>query len=354
MLPVKIWRQAMHKLSSVENFRRLEFVPDASGTAQLRVAIANYLKRSKGIVADDGQIHVGSISTGLLVVLCRLLLSRGSQVAVENPGYGGIKNIAEGLGAVVLPVPLDEEGMSIDYLACSKADIDAIYVTPAHHDPTGLTMSSRRRDELIAFAREKKIWIIEDDYDGYFSYSAETPSSLWSRAPNEHVIYVSTFWQVLYPLAQLSFCLVPESFSQVLSLSNQLQTASMPDIFAELILETLLANGSFDEHLRRVKRELVIRKSAAVLALTKELGTTIKLPRCSGGLTQIFEYPDGDADLAEKVERAAFFAGLPVVSTKDYYVRDKRSSQFLLNFSLMHEDWVAERVANFAKVLSLN
>jgi DNA-binding transcriptional MocR family regulator len=85
----------MQQLCVPETFRKLEYEPNVLGRSELRKAIAAYLFRSKGIDCDWRQVAIFSLSAGIINMLFKLLLEPGDVIAVEDPGYGAVKNIAK-------------------------------------------------------------------------------------------------------------------------------------------------------------------------------------------------------------------------------------------------------------------
>ncbi|MFA6211656.1 MAG: PLP-dependent aminotransferase family protein [Candidatus Obscuribacterales bacterium] len=349
-LPIHRWRELMQSLCVPETFRKLEYEPDVLGRIELRQALTKYLHRTKGIQAAEGQLAIFSISAGVLTLLCKLLLSPGSAVAVEEPGYGGIRNIAKSQGAMLIPIPIDDQGMRIDILKQYSGLVRIVYVTPGHHDPSGVIMSTRRRQELIEWATANNVWVIEDDYDGNFYYAGQPPGALWSMAPDTNVIYVSTFWQLLYPLTTISYCLVPTALLPALTAAKELQTESHPEHMVQLILARLLSDGYLERYIRRNKMAFARRRIAFITELTSQMRTLVKVSKVSAGnyFVVTINHPD-----QQKVLMAAEKVALPLVPTAPYYLHSPVVGEYLLNFTLVPEERIREKVTQFSNLLRL-
>ena len=347
-LPMRRWREMMQQLCVPETFRKLEYEPNVLGRQELRKAIADYLLRTKNIECNWQQVAIFSLSSGIVNVLCRLLLEPGEVVAVEEPGYGAVKNIAKSQGLVVLPVEVDEQGVSVTALKNYPGKISLIYVTASHHDPSGIIMSTARRKELLAWAESNGVWIVDDDYDGHFYYAGDPPPTLWSLSPESNVIYSATFWQVLYPLTTVGYTVVPESLIPVMSAVKELQTEGISDFMVQLTLSKMLDEGHLEKHLRRVRKPFARRRIALIHELKKQFGSLIDIRNESAGNYFVIYFKQWNQD---EVENAALLANLPLVSTRTYYLNKPKAGEFLINFALIDEAEVVEKVSVFAKNL---
>jgi len=320
------------------------------GRQELRAAIADYVSRTKNISCDWEQVAIFSISSGIVDVICKLLLERGAVVAVEEPGYGAVKNIAKSQGLHLLPIRIDREGMSVEDLRKTDQEISMVYVTAAHHDPSGVIMSLARRKELLSWAKINDVWIIEDDYDGHFYYAGQPPSSLWSLNPDDNVIYSSTFWQVLYPLTTTGYAVLPKSLVSAVRAAKELQTEGISDYMVQMVLTQMLDGGYLEKHLRRVQKPFASRRIALIHELKKQLGALINIQNDSAGNYFVFVITEFSAS---RIETAASLAGLPIVSTATYYLGKAKEGEYLINFALLEEEEIRERVLLFSSQLKI-
>jgi len=347
-LPMRKWGSIMQELCKPETFRKLEYKPDVLGRSELRKAIAGYLYRTKGIECDWRQVAVFSISSGLINVVCKLLLEPEATVAVEEPGYGAIKNIAKTLGLSLLPVHLDDQGLTVKTLGSHKGPISMVYVTAGHHDPTGTIMSMERRAELLSWAQKKGVWIVDDDYDGHFYYDSDPPKTLWSLNPEANVIYSSTFWQILYPLTTIGYAVFPEKLIPAIVAARELQTECLADPMAQLVLSKLLDEGHLENHIRRTKRIFSKRRVAIIYELKRQFGSDIEIRKESAGCHFTIYFRRWSES---EVIAAALESDLPIVPTSAYYLVDSRDGEYLFNFSLYPEEIAAAKLTAFVRAL---
>lgn len=135
---------------------------DPAGLPALRRALAAWIRRSRGVVAEPEQVLVTAGAQQSFDLLSRVLLAPGDTIAIEEPGYAPARRVFEHNGLRVAPVPVDSDGIVVEAIPSSAR---AVYVTPSHQLPTGVTMTAARRRALLALAHQRSLAIIEDDYD---------------------------------------------------------------------------------------------------------------------------------------------------------------------------------------------
>lgn len=285
--PRTAWRAAVA--------RALAEVPDAdlarsdpAGAAVLRVTVAGYLRRVRGVEADPARVHVtAGVRNGFWLV-CDVLRRRGARrVAVEDPCWPRLREAARDSGLEVVPLPVDAEGMRVDDLA--TADVDAVFVTPTHQFPTGVPLSAARRRALVDWAAAGGRVLVEDDYDAEFRYDRRPVGALAALAP-EHVVYLGSTSKTLSPGLHLGWLVAPDALADDLAAARSRlgALAPTPDQHA---LAHLVESGSYDRHLRRMRRTYQRRRTAMLAALTASVPGAA-WPSMDAGLHVLWLLPD--------------------------------------------------------------
>jgi len=349
-LPVKRWRELMQLHSKPNHFRSLNYETETLGRSELRRAISSYLQRSKNLLTVPEQIAVFSISVGAVELLCRLLLSEGDVIAVENPGFGGIKNIAAYRGLEVVPIDIDREGLIVQDLDRLERTPKLIYVTPNSQDPSGIQMTLSRRTELIEWCKKNRAWLIEDDFDGFYLHGKAQLPSLYSLDAAGNVIYISTFWQVLYPLTTTGFILAPQNLMAVIEKSKA-HTHGIPETMVQLTLADMLDSGYLQKHVRLTGKTFGSRLRAFCYQAKRLLGEQISINRQCAGLNCLINLP---AYPLELVLRAADAAELPLVSTQHFYSKKSHPTEYLVNFAAISEEQSKNALQKFVQILRNN
>lgn len=348
LLPSRKWREVTQKLSQVENFELLAKPQDWLGTTELREALAAFLNRSRGLGCDAADVAVFSAPLNIMNVVCDILLNYGDTIALENPCYAGIREIAQCHGLNIFPVSVDKEGLVVEELNNCEEPIKLIYVTPAHQDPTGVTMSLARRKELLAWARENDAWILEDDFDSWFHYGSAPPPTLKALDEDDRVIYMSNFWQLLYPLTTVAYCLPPTALMPLVREAKK-HSEAFTEPVSQLTMAAFLKDCYLDRHLRKTRTIFADRRRNLIFALKSVLGDQIQINTASSGMNLMVSIKNFTV---EEVETAARISGLNLKSTASVYLTNPRANEYIVSFVMVESEQALTRTRQFAALLA--
>lgn len=222
---------------------------DPRGSAHLRRQIADWLAVNRGIRCSPDSIVVTSGTQHGLRLCADALLAPGDAVWFEDPGYGASRATLGAAGARLVPVPVDAEGLDP---AAAPEPARAVYVTPSHQFPTGVTLSMRRRVALLDRAERAGMWVFEDDYDSEFRYSGP-PLTALAGLSARRVIYLGTFAKTLFPGLRLGYLVLPPDAIGPVLRARAAFDRFMP-VFLQDALGDLMADGTVAAHLRRMRR----------------------------------------------------------------------------------------------------
>lgn len=237
---------------------------DAEGHSRLRTELADHLRRTRAAVCTpDSLIAIGGVAQGLALLTDVLLASGRGRVGIEDPCSPGTRNLLVKRGVQLRSVPVDEHGLVVDALA--ELDLGAVLVSPAHQYPTGTVLTAHRRQELVAFAREHDVLLIEDDYDGMFRYMRDPVGCVQGLAPDVTVLLGSVS-KTLSPALRLGWLVAPHSWVQPLT-ERRKYTDLAGATIEQLALAHMLRSGGYDRHIRRMQRIYHARRKRLVSAL---------------------------------------------------------------------------------------
>ncbi len=185
---------------------------DVMGYLPFREAIAEYLRASRAVRCDASQILVTTGSQQGLQICAQVLLDPKDRVCMEEPGYPGARNAFVAGGATVVPIQVDREGLDVERLIRRQPSVRAVYLTPSHQYPTGMTMSAARRMLLLNWAAVSGTWIIEDDYDSEYRFGNRPIACMQGMDRDARVIYIGTFSKVLFPALRLGMSWSPRTW----------------------------------------------------------------------------------------------------------------------------------------------
>lgn len=348
-LPSRKWRELIQKRCQPSHFRNLAYDVDALGRPELREALSKHLNRSRGIVCTPREVALFNISISGVGIVFKLLLEEGDTIALEDPGFAAIKHLAGFNNFNLLPVPVDSDGLDLDYLM-QKANEGVVpkvvYVTPTHQDPTGRTMSLERRQALLAWVQANDAWIIEDDFDSYFSYNGISLPSIKSLDTAGRVIYVSTFWQILYPLTTASYLVLPPALVSAVERAKAL-SEGIAEPMVQLAIADMLEDGFLVGHLRRWNKIFSTRRRTLAFELKSALGNKINIQKQGGGLNCLVDFPEHASAV---VINAARKSNLPLVSLAHHFELTPQDL-YLIYFAAIEEGGARALVQSFVQAL---
>ncbi len=241
---------------------------DPRGAPVLRDALAEYLGRVRGVVADPSRVVVTCGYSQGLDLVCRTLAERGAKrIAFEDPSYPEQRELAARAGLEPIPATVDDEGVRVDALVGSGAD--AVVVTAAHQHPTGVVLSGGRRTALLAWLRDSGAIAIEDDYDAEYRYDRAAVRALQGLDP-DRVVYAGSASKTLAPALRLGWLVLPAALVEPVAWAKRLGD-QQTDRIEQHALADFLARGELDRHLRRMRGRYRARRDALIAALAEAL-----------------------------------------------------------------------------------
>jgi GntR family transcriptional regulator/MocR family aminotransferase len=265
----------------------------------LREELAGHLRRFRGLAVDPADIFLfPSVSSALRAVAVTCGLA-GQPVAFEDPGYAKARLALGEAGAVIRPVPVDDDGIRAEDLRGSDR---ACYVTPAHQFPLGGRMPVRRRAALLEWAAAGRALVLEDDYDGEFRYDVPPLTPLRAMpAAAGHVVYLGTSSKILSRGLRVSWAVLPARFraamTRYLDASGE-EVSAMSAAF----LASFIASGALTRHHSRAMRTYRARQARFVAACREHIPAARALGIEAGlHLTLVFGRPLDDVAVVARL-----------------------------------------------------
>jgi GntR family transcriptional regulator/MocR family aminotransferase len=319
---------------------------DPGGVEALRVALADYLGRMRGVAAEPARVVVTSGFWQGLGLVCRALAAAGARrIAFEDPSHPDPRLIAARAGLEPVPIAVDDAGIRVDDLA--RADADAVVLIPAHQDPTGAVLAGDRRTSLLAWLRERNAIAIEDDYDAEYRYDRAAVGALQGLEP-DRIVYAGSASKTLAPALRIGWLVVPPRLLDAVGHEKLLADQGTARI-EQHALADFLVRGELDRHLRRMRTHYRARRDVLVAALAGALQeATVR--GIAAGLHATVELPaayDERAILDEAQRRRIAFA------TLSRYQSDTRASPptLLLGYAQTPEPTIKAGVREIAEAV---
>jgi GntR family transcriptional regulator/MocR family aminotransferase len=255
------------------------------GNHELRTALAGKLRETRGLTCSGDDILVTRGSQMALFLAASALLRPGDAVAVEVYGYRPAWRALSLAGAKLLPVPVDASGIRVDALEqlLATEKIRALYVTPHHQYPTTVTLTARRRIELLKLAARHRFAILEDDYDHEYHYWGRPILPLASADEAGVVVYIGTLSKVLFPGIRIGYVAAsPPILDRMVRVRTYLDRQG--DHAVEHSIASLIEDGTLASHVRRMRHLYEERRGVLLDALRRSLGDVLSFREPAGGL----------------------------------------------------------------------
>lgn len=275
LFPYALWARLVSRnaRNSLSRFARYQ---PPQGYFPLREAIAAHIGITRGVRCSPDQIIITSGSQGALDLAARTLLNPGDEVWVENPGYFGAQGALRAVGARVILVPVDEQGIDVQAGQRLAPNARLVSTTPSHQFPTGVTMSLARRLALLDWAKQSNAWIVEDDYDSEYRFSGRPLEALQGLDQSGRVLYVGTFSKVMFPLLRIGYLVAPSELIEPLLTMRRFVDTHVP-ILEQLALTDFMVEGHFVRHLRHMRQHYIRRRNLLRRELETHLAGVIEV-----------------------------------------------------------------------------
>ncbi|AXC09718.1 Transcriptional regulator, GntR family domain / Aspartate aminotransferase [Acidisarcina polymorpha] len=345
--PSELWgRVAAHRARNFGAWLKKE--ADPRGYRPLRDAIAEYLRTSRGVRCTAEQIIVVSGIQQALDLLARLLLKKSDPVWIEDPGYFGASIAFDTVGAKIIPVPVNDEGISVSAGIRICPDAKGAYVTPAHQFPLGVTMSLERRMALLSWASRAGAFVIEDDYDSEYRFEGPPVPALQSLDNHSSVIFIGSFSKTLFPALRVGYMVLPAPLIDHF-LGFRYRTDFRNSSFDQAVLCDFIIDGHLARHLRRMRNLYAERLATLIEGARQHLGGLLEISNVRAGLYTIGYLKNQMT--SRQAERLAAAQGVEVLAVDRFTVRGPDPNALLLGFGGFDELAIRQALIRLAKAL---
>lgn len=318
--------------------------PDPRGEIELRREIAAHVALARGLECRPSQIFITAGFAGALGLALRVLGAEGRQAWMENPGFFQSRAALELARLVLVPVPVDDDGIDVAYGMRKAPDAALALVTPGQQAPLGATLSLERRLELIAWAERAGAWIIEDDYLGELQLHRRAAPALASLDHAGRVIHIGSFSKTISPALRLGFIVAPTTLVNPFAEAT-LCFGSAPGPAIQQAIAQFMREGHYMRHLRRLKR-IYSARSQALQAVLERKGYRVHI----GGLAAVMRLPDGVSDTS--VVQNAMARGLtPSALSPWFSPGTKAESGLLLGVATVGEKQISAACQQLHQVI---
>lgn len=324
---------------------------DPSGYLPLREAVADYLRQVRGIDCRPADVLIVSGIRQAVDLTCRLLIDLGDPVWIERPGFPGLRAAIAAQGGKLVHVPVDDEGLDVADGLRQAPTARLACVAPSHQYPLGVVMSLQRRLSLLAWARDAKAWILEDDYDSEYRYTGRPLAALRSLDEDGRVIYVGSLSKLLFPSLRLGYLVTPPQLTQAFRQARAV-IDDQPAMSTQPALAAFFQSGLLAAHVRRMRKRYAHRQQLLLEAAKRHLNGLIELKPDEAGLHLVGQLVGKLANMQDTEIAAKLYAGGLVASALSRYdIGETRRQGLMFGYAAVPDNRIEPAIAEIARLL---
>ncbi|SNB76797.1 transcriptional regulator, GntR family [Arboricoccus pini] len=321
---------------------------EALGFRPLREAVAFYLRTARAVRCTFNNVIIVSGAQQALDLAARVLIDPGDKAWVEEPGYPGIRGALVAGGAGLVPVPVDEEGLSVAAGQSLAPDARLACVSPSHQYPLGITMSLKRRLELLEWASAADAFVLEDDYDSEYRYAGRPLAALQGLDADGRVIYVGSVSKVMFPGLRLGYMVVPDHLIDAFTAVRRL-TDTHPPMLAQPALAEFIEAGHLVQHIRRMRKLYAERQAIFIDACRQELDGLVVARPAEAGMHLVVTLSQGLDDRA--VASAAQAENIDAPALSGYFLGPPNRQGLLVGYTGVPEATIRRGVLGLRQAI---
>lgn len=353
MFPFLLWKKSLNNaFAAIQSYQNLEY-PNRQGELVLRQEISRYLYTSRGVRCNPNQIVITAGHQYSMEIIATMFQKGLKRLAIEEPGYDGIKSVFLNHDYSLLPVEVMENGINLDRLRNQKANL--LYLTPSHQFPTGSVLPIDKRLNLLDWANKSDCYLIEDDYDSELRFYESPIPSMQSLDGNERVIYTGTISKCLSPILRIAYVVFPPSLMELYSehfgrYNSQVSTLN------QLALADFIASGNFQKQINKLRTYYRKQQKSMIDSLYSVFGKDITIFGEGAGLHILVDFKL--SCLSDQLIQSAAKAEIKLYSPRAQFINENAcpcslllfgyatipSGKFLKIFSQLKEQWVKDQL----------
>ncbi len=344
--PLHVWERMQRQVLREYGHAALLHAPP-QGVAALRQAVADYLNLERGAKVSAEHVLILTSAQQAMTLCAQLLLDAGDAIIIEDPAYHGARRTFRAAGLTCIPVPVDKDGLHVEQLH-TLPHARAVFLTPSHQYPTGVTLSLKRRLALIEWAAANNAWIIEDDYNSEFHYQGHPTACVQGLDNHGRTLYIGTFSKALFPGLRIGYMVLPPQLLAPMCMARTLLDGHSAPL-AQLTLAKFIESGHLGSHIRTMRLLYAQRRDALVQQVQTHLSPWL-IPHIPPGGMQLPCFFTRELPEAAIVQ-AAQQAGLGLLGLGTLYAEPQHHTGLLLGFAAHTPHELAQATRKLASVL---
>lgn len=353
-LPVDDLRTAAETmLRSPQARLALQYGPE-QGTPALIDYLVDKLNREEGLDLTRDNLIIVAGSTHAVDSIARLYAGYDGVVLVEAPTYHDALHVFRDHGTDLRPVPIDDEGIVVEALAAQLAALQRegkpprlLYTIPDFQNPSGVTLTTARREAILKLAREHSFLIVEDDVYRDLAFEGEVPPSFYALAAGQGVLRIGSFSKILAAGLRLGWLIAAPEHLRRFTHCGVMQMGGGANPFVAYVLAEYCRAGHLEPHVAQLRQVYRHRRDATLAALERHMPAGATWTRPRGGFFVWLTLPQGVS--AESLRKVARQRGVLFVPGTGFFAAGGGERNLRLAFSFVPPDAIEQGVEILAQ-----
>ncbi len=347
--PVKAIGKLVKKILKEHGAQALQYGM-TEGLTALREVLAERMNKV-GIACTKDNILITSGSQQALDLIAKIFLNPNDAVAVESPSYLGALTAFNAYQPSYVSARMDKQGMVVEELEEKLDQVKFIYTVPTFQNPTGISMSLERRQQLLALAEKHGIPIVEDNAYCELRYSGKAVPSIKSMDKKGLVIHLCTFSKILAPGFRLGFVVADQEIIKKLVMAKQ-GADLCTNVLSQHIANEYLRSGLIDKQIPKIRRMYKKKRNIMLKALKNHFPKGVSWTKPEGGMFIWIELPKYfDTEDTQNMFDTAIKEGVAFVHGAAFFVEPGHKNTMRLNFSNTDDGKIEEGIKRLAKII---
>jgi len=321
----------------------------SEGYQPLREYIAQRYLQKRGLTVSPDEILITNGSQQGLDLIGKVFLDKGDAVAIERPAYLGAIQALSTYEPRFCPIALQGDGVDIESLgqALDEQAVKLFHTVINFQNPSGLSYSRDRREELARLLGAHNLVVVEDDPYGELRFSGETPPSLrhWLA---DRTLMLGSFSKTVAPGLRMGWICAPQAITEKLVIAKQASDLHT-NFLCQRILHEYLINNDIDEHIALITAQYRKGQGAMIAAIREHFPPEVRTTHPEGGMFLWVTLPESLSalDLFEHAveEKVAFVPGTP------FFVDGGGTHNMRLNFTNADEARIEEGIRRLGRIM---
>lgn len=323
----------------------------SEGYMPLRNTVKKYMAEKYNVGTDDDDIIITSGAQQVIDLASKVLLNEDDVVISESPSFIGALNTYRSYKGRLVGVDVESDGMNMEMLEeVLKTEKKAkfIYTIPNFQNPSGITMSWKKRQRLYELAKQYNVIILEDNPYGDLRYTGEDIPCIKSLDTEGIVIYSGSFSKILSPGLRVAFTIANKELIAKMTVGKQASDVHTP-VLNQMIVNEWMNNYDMQGHINKIRANYGKRLELMCSLIDSELGDFVTYIKPEGGLFVWCALPEG-VDMMTFAKAAADSKVAVVPGTAFMMYPEDKTQCIRLNFSTPTEDGIVKGMKILSEV----